>query len=155
MAHPLVTQVIDLATPVAQKLALEVVGAAFHTNQSPPLLRIDIRNPKQDTSLDDCERMSRALETQLDASGIIPDTYTLEISSPGIARTLTTDREFITFKGFPVVVSMTQAHKGNQTWAGQLVRRDETKVYLNQKGRAIALPRDLISTVQLQEKLGS
>lgn len=152
MAHPLVPQIIDLATPVAESLGLEVVGAVFHTNQRPPVLRVDIRNPHQDTGLDDCERMSRALEPTLDAADIIPDAYVLEISSPGISRQLITDREFISFKGFTVVVNTSQPYEGQQEWTGQLIKRDENALYLNQKGRAVAIPRSLITRVQLEER---
>ena len=74
MTHPLIPQLIDLATPVAENLGLEVVGAVFHTNRRPPVLRVDIRNSDGETSLDDCERMSRALEETLDAMELIPDT---------------------------------------------------------------------------------
>ena len=77
MTHPLVPQIIDLAAPVAKDLELEVVKVVFHTNQSPPVLRVDIRNPLTDTSLNDCERMSRNLEASLDAASIIPDAYVL------------------------------------------------------------------------------
>jgi ribosome maturation factor RimP len=152
MTHPLVPQIIDLAIPVAKELGLEVVGVVFHTNQSPPVLRVDIRNPQQDTGLDDCERMSRALEATLDATEIIPDAYVLEISSPGISRQLTTDREFISFKGFPVIVSTSPPYEGQQEWTGQLIRRDETSIYINQKGRAIAIPRDQVTKVRLDER---
>ncbi|WP_414575690.1 ribosome maturation factor RimP [Anabaena sp. CCY 9402-a] len=151
MAHPLVPQITDLAVPVAEQLGLEVVGIVFHTNQRPPVLRIDIRNPLQDTGLDDCERMSRALEAAFDATEIIPDAYVLEVSSPGISRQLVTDREFISFKGFPVIVSTSPSYEGQQEWNGQLIRRDETKIYLNQKGRVIEIPRSLITRVQLDE----
>jgi ribosome maturation factor RimP len=151
MTHPLVPQIIELATPVAAELGLEVVGAVFHTNQRPPVLRVDIRNPQQDTGLDDCERMSRALEASLDAAEIIPDAYVLEVSSPGISRQLVTDRDFISFKGFPVIVSTSPAYQGQQEWTGQLIRRDETAVYLNQKGRVVEVPRTLITKVQLDE----
>jgi ribosome maturation factor RimP len=149
MTHPLIPQVIDLATPVAATLGLEVVGAVFQTNQSPPILRVDIRNTQDDTSLDDCERMSHALEAALDAVNLIPDAYVLEISSPGISRSLTTDREFNSFKGFPVTVMSTEPHNGQVAWTGQLIRRDDDAVYLSQKGRAIAIPRHLITRVQL------
>ncbi|MEH1865441.1 MAG: ribosome maturation factor RimP [Nostoc sp.] len=152
MAHPLVPQIIDLATPVAEELGLEVVGVVFHTHQSPPVLRVDIRNPQQDTGLNDCERMSRALEASLDAAEIVPDTYVLEVSSPGISRQLVTDREFISFKGFPVIISTTLPHDGQQEWIGQLIRRDETTLYLNQKGRVVEIPRSLITKVQLDER---
>lgn len=152
MAHPLVPQIIELAAPVASELGLEVVSVVFHTNQSPPVLRVDIRNPQQDTGLEDCERMSRALETRLDEVDIIPDAYVLEISSPGISRQLTSDREFISFKGFPVSVTTNEPHDGQKEWRGQLIRRDETKVYLNRKGRIVEIPRALIAKVQIEEQ---
>jgi len=152
MTHPLIPQIIDLATPVAAELGLEVVSIVFHTNQSPPVLRVDIFNPLQDIGLDDCERMSRALEVSLDAGEIIPDGYVLEVSSPGISRQLVTDREFISFKGFPVVISTSPPYEQQQEWIGLLIRRDETTVYLNQKGRVVKIPRDLITKVQMDER---
>ncbi|MDB9447812.1 ribosome maturation factor RimP [Anabaena sp. CS-542/02] len=151
MTHPLVSQIIDLAIPVAAELGLELVGIVFQTNQRPPVLRVDIRNPQKDTGLNDCELMSRALEASLDAAEIIPDAYVLEVSSPGISRQLITDREFISFKGFPVIISTSQPYDGQQEWIGQLIRRDEVTVYLNQKGRVIEIPRILITRVQLDE----
>ncbi|HEY9743887.1 MAG TPA: ribosome maturation factor RimP [Coleofasciculaceae cyanobacterium] len=153
MTHPLIPQLIDLATPVAEDLGLEVVGAVFHTNRRPPVLRVDIRNCSGDTGLDDCERMSRALEERLDALDIIPDTYVLEISSPGISRQLTTDREFLSFKGYAVIVTTSEPYEGHKEWRGQLMGRDDTGVYLNQKGRAIAIPRELVTRVQLDNKV--
>ena len=153
MTHPLIPQLIDLATPVAEDLGLEVVGAVFHTNRRPPVLRVDIRNSTGDTGLDDCERMSRALEERLDAADIIPDTYVLEISSPGISRQLSTDREFISFKGYAVIVKTSEPFEGQKEWRGRLIRRDDTEVYINQKGRAIAIPRLLVTHVQLDDKV--
>ncbi|MDJ0736156.1 MAG: ribosome maturation factor RimP [Nostocaceae cyanobacterium] len=152
MTHPLVPQIIDLATPVAAELGLEIVGAVFYTNQRPPVLRVDIRNPHQDTGLDDCERMSRALEASLDVAEIIPDAYILEISSPGISQQLVSDREFISFKGFPVIVFTSPAYSGRKEWTGQLIRRDEIKVYLNQKGRVVGIPRSQVTSVQLLDE---
>ncbi len=151
MTHPLVPPITDLAIPVAEQLGLEVVDIVFHTNQRPPVLRVDIRNPQQDTGLDDCERMSRALEAALDATDIIPDAYVLEVSSPGISRQLVTDREFISFKGFPVIVSTSTPNEGQKEWIGQLIRRDETKVYINQKGRITEIPRSQITRVLLDD----
>lgn len=151
MTHPLIPQLIDLATPLAQDLGLEIVEALFQTNRRPPVLRVYIRNPICDTSLDDCERMSRALEAQLDAKDIILDTYVLEISSPGITQELSTDREFISFKGFGVIVQTSEPYQGQQEWRGQLICRDESGVYLNLKGRAFAIPRQLVSRVKLDD----
>ncbi|MBW4581859.1 MAG: ribosome maturation factor RimP [Tildeniella nuda ZEHNDER 1965/U140] len=152
MAHPLIPQIIDLAHPLADSLGLQVVGAVFHTNQQPPILRIDICHPERDTSLEDCEQLSRALESTLDATEILPEAYVLEVSSPGISRLLTTDREFISFKGFAIILTTAEPYAGQQEWTGQLIRRDESTVHINQKGRAIAIPRALVTKVQLDER---
>ena len=151
MVHPLIPKIIDLAHPVADALGLQVVGAVFHTNQQPPVLRIDICHPERDISLEDCEQMSRSLEPTLDATEALPDAYVLEVSSPGLSRLLTTDREFISFKGFPVIVTAAELHAGQKAWTGLLLRRDESAIHINQKGRAIAIPRALIDTVQLAD----
>jgi ribosome maturation factor RimP len=153
MTHPLVPQVIELATPIAIEMGLEIVDAVFQTNQSPPVLRIDVRNPHQeDTGLDDCERLSAALTEALDGSSLIPDAYVLEVSSPGVSDVLTRDRDFAVFKGFPVEVQLSEVYKKKQVWQGSLVGRDEAKVSLNLKGRLVGLPRELVCSVQLAQE---
>lgn len=137
MTHPLIPQLLDLATPIAENLGLEVVGAVFHTNRRPPVLRVDIRNGVGNTGLEDCERMSRALEETLDAMDLLSDNYVLEISSPGITRELTSDREFISFKGFSVVITLSEPYEGQKVWRGKLISRDDTEIYLNQKGAIV------------------
>ena len=151
MTHPVVPQIIELASPLAEDLKLELVDAVFQTNQTPPIIRIDVRNPHGDTSLENCEQMSRVLEEKLDLTEIIPGTYVLEISSPGISRTLTTDREFIAFKGFAVTIKTFAPYKNKQQWQGRLQHRDETAIHINNKGKAIAIPRELIAKVQLDD----
>jgi ribosome maturation factor RimP len=151
MTHPLIPHILELAYPVAQALNLEVVNAVFHTSQHPPLLRIDVRNLTLDTGLEDCEKMSRALEEALEASTSLPDAYVLEVSSPGVSEFLTSDRDFKSFRGFPVVVATQEPYHGRSEWEGSLVGRDETTVRLTQRGRAIAIPRALVSQVQLQQ----
>ncbi|WP_072623076.1 ribosome maturation factor RimP [Spirulina major] len=151
MAHPLIPQLLELAAPIAEQLGLEVVGAVFQTSKSPPVLRIDIRNLTGDTGLNDCEQMSRLFEAQLDATDLIPGAYVLELSSPGVSRQLTTDREFTAFQGFAVVVKTYAPYDGKKQWPGRLQRRDSEHLYLSQKGKTIAIPRQAIATVQLDD----
>ncbi|GAB4523440.1 MAG: ribosome maturation factor RimP [Pleurocapsa sp.] len=152
MTHSVVPQILELATPLAASLNLEVVDAVFQTNKKPPVLRIDVRNQMGDTSLENCEQMSRALEAELDSAELIPGSYVLEISSPGISRTLNTEREFIAFKGFEVVVKTFAPYKEHKQWQGNLQGRDSENIYLNQKGKAIAIPRNLVAKVQLADR---
>ena len=151
MTHPLIPQIIDLATPIAQEMGLEIVDVVFQTNKRPPVLRVDIRNTIGDTSLNDCEKVSRALESILDERAIMPGAYVLEISSPGISRYLSSERDFIAFKGFEVKVTTNPPYMDKKEWQGRLQGRDEKAVYLNRKGRAIAVPCSVMTQVQLAD----
>ena len=152
MAHPLIPQICDLAGPVAANLGLEVAGATFHTNHNPPVLQLNVRNKADDTSLNDCEAMSRAFEAVLDESELIQEAYVLEVSSPGLSDHLTSDRDFTAFKGFPVTVTTSEPVKGRTAWQGQLIRRDEDAVHLSCRGRTVAIPRTHIQEVQLSSE---
>lgn len=149
MTHPLIPQIIDVASPIAEELGLEIVEIVFQTNKRPPVLRIDIRNLSSDTGLDDCARMSHHLEETLDTLEIIPGAYVLEVSSPGTSRQLTSDREFIAFKGFAVMVTTDPPYEGQKEWRGNLHSKDETAINIHKKGRAIAIPIETVIKVHL------
>jgi ribosome maturation factor RimP len=150
MTHPLIPSILELAEPVAHSLGLKVVGIIFQTNNRPPVLRVDIRNLKEDTGLNDCEQMSRSLEEVLDSQEIIPGAYVLEVSSPGVSRQLTSDREFEVFKGFAVIVKTFAPFQGQKELRGNLQGQDQSAIYLNQKGKALTIPRELVALVQLE-----
>ncbi|WP_017293477.1 ribosome maturation factor RimP [Geminocystis herdmanii] len=152
MTHPLIPNITEIAQPIAQDLNLEIVNLVFLSNHNPPVLRVDIRNLSGDTSLDNCEKMSRLLEKTLDANNIIPSAYVLEISSPGIGENLTSDREFISFKGFPVMVETNIEYKKRTQWEGNLQGRDEKAIYINCKGKMVAIPREIVTRVKLENK---
>lgn len=149
MTHPLTPQIWQIAESVAPSLGLEVIDVVFHTHKSPPVLRIDVRNLSTHTGLDDCERMTYALEGKLDE--LLPHAYVLEVSSPGTDRQLLHDREFRAFKGFKVSVSCTTKFHDRLQWQGQLVERTETEVIISQKGKLVAIPRTQISKVELAD----
>ena len=152
MTHPLIQEITNLAIPIAKQLNLKIVNLVFQTNKNPPVLRVDIQNLNADTSLDNCEQMSRRLEETLDAKSVIPYAYVLEISSPGVSENLTTDRDFSSFKGFPVLVETNTPYKKSTHWQGTLHGRDEQIVYLNCKGKIITIPREIVIKVTLENK---
>lgn len=51
----------------------------------------------------DCERFSRELSAAIDDAGLLPN-YSLEISSPGLNRSVSTADDFSRFAGSPVKV---------------------------------------------------
>jgi len=93
-------------------LGIDLVSMEWAGSRNRPIIRLRIeRSPRGDApagdppvTVDDCARVSRALESWLDEHDEIPERYVLEVSSPGIERPLTRARDWERFVGEPVVV---------------------------------------------------
>ena len=59
-------------------------------------------------TIDDCVKLSGIIGDEIDKKDYIKDAYNLEISSPGLDRTLKKDRDFIREKGKDVEVKLRQ-----------------------------------------------
>jgi len=79
--------VAELAEPITQELGLELVDVEFQKEGGSWFLRIFI-DKETGIDLEDCEKMSRALDLKLDETDPIQQPYHLEVSSPGIDRSL-------------------------------------------------------------------
>jgi ribosome maturation factor RimP len=75
--------------------------------------------------------------------------FILEVASPGLGNTLTTDRDFTAFKGFPVTATTSEPYKSKTSWEGTLVKRDDEFLTLNLKGRPVKIPIGLVVDVKL------
>ncbi len=75
--------------------------------------------------------------------------YELIISSPGVRDELHSDRDYTTFRGFPVVVLTTEEFKKKKELLGTLVGRDEDHVRISIKGRVVKIPRGICLKVAL------
>lgn len=69
-------------------------------------LRVDVPGsvPGAGVSVDDCTRVSRAIEAYLDEAAELSERYTLEVSSPGVERPLLRPRDFERFSGREIAV---------------------------------------------------
>jgi ribosome maturation factor RimP len=78
--------------------SLEQAGSGGRT------LRIAIDKAEGFISIVDCERVSHVAGPLLDQADLIPDSYTLEVSSPGAERPLRSQSEYERFIGRKVNV---------------------------------------------------
>lgn len=104
-----------------------------------------------DVNLDECAAVSGPLAEALEASGLLTMAYVLEVSSPGIGEELLTDRDFVSFRGFPVELIRREAGGAEVRRTGLLLGRDEQVVQLNERGRILRIPRDEVLRVRLTE----
>lgn len=94
--------------------------------------------------IDDCARVSRALEEPLDR--ITEHSYEIEVSSPGIDRTLYTREHYESALGKPVELRLHTPYQGQQYYAGHLKDLDaQTLTLKDERGELLRIPRADIS----------
>jgi len=77
----------------------DLVELRHRGTKSRPLVEVRIeRRDGQSVTVDDCARVSRALEARLDGSGLVSEQYELQVSSPG-DRPLRSSAEWRRFVG--------------------------------------------------------
>lgn len=86
----IVNTVWDLAKPIAKDLGFNIWDIKFLKEGSNYYLRIFI-DKNNGITIDDCEKMSRALDKPLDELDPISQSYCLEVCSPGVNKELTRD----------------------------------------------------------------
>ena len=150
MPHPLLPDLETLATDVAARKGFALCGIQLLTHMSPMTLEVQIRHSSgADVSLDDCAGFSCVLGDALEASTLLTDAYVLEISSPGIGDQLSSDRDFETFRGFPVEVHYRDMDDSEQRLEGLLLERDADTLQINIRGRIKRIARDCVIGVRL------
>jgi ribosome maturation factor RimP len=84
------------------------------------ILRILIDKPEGVTH-NDCEVVSRQVDTLLDVEDLIPHQYTLEVSSPGVDRPLYKRADYERFAGKKVKIKTFQPINGQRNFRGRLI----------------------------------
>ena len=95
----------QLAKPIAEQLGLELWDIRFLKEGADWYLRLFIDKP-DGVTIEDCEAMSRAINSPLDELDPIEQSYFLEVCSPGLNRALTRDEHFERFRGERAVVRL-------------------------------------------------
>ncbi len=113
----------QLAEPIAQELGLRLWDVRFVKEGSEHYLRITI--DKDDGILiEDCEKMSRAIDPVLDEVDPISVPYFLEVSSPGLGRLLTRNEHFEQMIGQQIRVLTIRPVDGEREFVGELTAYD-------------------------------
>lgn len=99
----------NLAAQVVEREGCVLYDLDFSGANSGRTLRVFIDKPGNGASVDDCANVSRALNTLLDTEDPIPGgAYNLEISTPGLERTLKKNWHFVEAKGKKIWVRLSQ-----------------------------------------------
>ena len=135
--------------PVAAELGLLIWDVEFVKEGAKRILRVTIDH-EDGITIEDCERMHRAIDPVLDEIDPIDTAYDLEVSSPGIERELRTDAHIDACVGERVEVRFFAPFEGQKTVEGILLGREaeSNAVLLDVGGTQKAFPRSAVAKMQ-------
>ncbi|MHB1139027.1 MAG: hypothetical protein ACYC2O_08720 [Microthrixaceae bacterium] len=113
----------DVVVPVLADLGLDLYDLEFSGSQ----LRVLVDRPGG-IDLDSLTAATRAISGVLDDADLIAAAYTLEVSSPGIERTLRTPAHFVGAIGEVVKITTRPGAEGDRRIEGRLSAADEAGI---------------------------
>ena len=139
-----------LLKKVAKAWDLEICSLNLQTNQNPVVIEIIIKKTNgDDISIDDCALFNTPASKEIENSNLLNCSYVLEISSQGVSDELTSERDFKTFKGFPVNVELNQKNSKIKFLNGLLYEKSKDYLAINIKGKIKKIPFDEVLKISL------
>lgn len=144
MAKQVEAAVEKIVTGLLADSGLELVDVEY-VKERDWYLRVFIDKP-EGIGIEDCQQLSEKLEAELDRQNTIPESYILEVSSPGLDRVLRKERDFVREQGKMVDVSLYEPMDGKKLLVGRLAAYDGKQLTLED---VLAIDIEKIAQVRL------
>ncbi len=137
-----------LLLPIVSPLGIEIYDVEYVKEGSDYYLRAYIDKPGG-VNIIDCETVSRALSDALDRDDFIPDAYILEVSSPGLGRSLKKDKHLQKSIGEEVEIKVFEPVDKCKEFVGELKGFDEGSITIAVDGQERSFARKNIALIRL------
>ncbi len=150
MAKTRIVEKIEiLISPYIQESGMELVDVEFVKEGGNWYLRIFIDKPGG-IGIEDCRLISEKIDKLMDEKDPIPQSYILEVSSPGIERPLKKMSDFVRFTGLLAVVSTFAAIEGKKSFRGRITSVQGDSITFEVEGIALTIPFKQVASARLK-----
>ena len=146
-----------IAARVAAGYGLEIFDVQYRREGAGMVLRVQIDRPgpaasaEESVSVEDCANVSRDLSAIFDVEDVVPTSYTLEVSSPGLDRPLRRADDYARFAGRRAKLVMREPIDGQSFFKGTLGGVDASDVLIDgEDGRRHRVPLSVITRANLE-----
>jgi ribosome maturation factor RimP len=125
--NPVVDRVSALILPIVTDLGLELYDVEYQGG----ILRVVVDTPRggpAGVNMESIALITRLISREFDHSDPVPGHYTLEVTSPGLERSLRVPKHFIREVGKVVAIRLTAAVNGVRRAQGVLLSADENNI---------------------------
>lgn len=150
MSEFIVDKVEEFAEALLPPMGLELVEVQFRREGHGWVLRLYIDREEGGISLDHCTEVSREVNRFLDVENLIDHAFHLEVSSPGLERSLRSLADFQRFQGEKARVRLRESLDGQKMFIGTIGQVTEEAICLAiEDGGSVQFPFELISKARL------
>ena len=151
---PIIERLKKLLTTPLRIEGYELLEIGYKKHSSSQTFQLIIDN-NHGIGIDDCVAANQVAQEIFDSENPISDSYTIEVSSPGIFRGLNTPEHYQTFTGKRIRVQMNQKIQGVKDVVGKLEESTEQQIRmrLESDGSELIIPFSLITKANLEPKL--
>jgi len=145
----IISNIKELLEPILIEKNLELFDIEFKGLGRKGILRVYI-DKAEGVTIDDCARISRELGALLDVHEVIPGSYNLEISSPGLTRPLRKPSDYLRFRGKKVKIKTVEDIGNKRVFKGNLLDFIDDTVSLETDGMNYLIPYSKIEKANLE-----
>lgn len=138
----------SLLKPIAERAGVNIYDVEYVKEGSEWYLRAYIDKPGG-VDINDCVDVNRALSDALDAEDFVEDSYTLEVSSPGLGRTLKKDRHLQNSLGEEVEIKTYKPIEKVKDFSGILKSFDSESITISSEEGERRFLRSEIAIIKL------
>lgn len=138
----------ELLKPITENAGVEIYDVEYVKEGGDFYLRAFIDKP-DGVNINDCEQVSRALSEALDEKDFIEDAYILEVSSPGLGRTLKKEKHLEKSIGEEVEVKTYKPIDKCKEFKGILKAYDENSITIEAESKELVFARADIALIRL------
>jgi ribosome maturation factor RimP len=140
----------DIVAPTIVGMGFELVRVAMSRGGGTLQIMIEAADGRP-MDVEDCANVSRALSAVLDVEDPLPSAYTLEVSSPGIDRPLTREKDYIRWAGHIARMETLEPVEGKRRFKGMLLGLENGAVRMKLEDDKEALvPLSIVSRAKLE-----
>jgi ribosome maturation factor RimP len=133
MPKEIVDRVSAIADPILSNEGMELVELEYRRESKGWVLRLYI-DKEGGVTLDDCTRISQEVGRSLDVEDFISTPYTLEVSSPGLARPLKKEKDFMKYRNHMIKVKTIDPIENRRQFKGKLLGITENRIEIAMDG---------------------
>ena len=137
----------QLILPILERMNFELVDVEYVKEGGIYYLRAYI-DKEGGITVNDCEAVAREMNVLLDEKDYIPESYTFEVSSPGLGRPLKKEKDYVRNMGKEVEIRTYRAINRCKEFYGLLTAYDKDSVTIDAEGEELRFEKAEIALIR-------